>query len=121
MNEQLADLMTKNLSFDKLKFFRNALGITFDEITNVNYTRTLLPYWVLVKMPLKKFNKYVDQNQDIMDEEYVETIMKQCGISRVLDGMESDTDSMASYTLEEYIQDKKFYDSKELIKAQFIG
>ena len=55
-----------------------------------------------------------------MDDEYVETIMKQCGISRVLDGMESDTDSMASYTLEEYIQDKKFYDSKELIKAQFI-
>ena len=55
-----------------------------------------------------------------MDDEYVETIMKQCGISRVLDGMEFDTDSMASYTLEEYIQDKKFYDSKELIKAQFI-
>ena len=60
-NEQLADLMTKNLSFDKLKFFRNALGITSDDITNVNYTRTLLPYWVLVKMPLKKFNKYIDQ------------------------------------------------------------
>ena len=71
-------------------------------------------------MPLKKFNKYIDQNQDIMDEEYVETIMKQCGISWVLDGMESDTDSMASYTLDEYIQDKKFYVSKELIKAQFI-
>ena len=71
-------------------------------------------------MPLKKFNKYIDQNQDIMDEEYVETIMKQRGISQVLDGMKSDTDSMASYTLEEYIQDKKFYDSKELSKAQFI-
>ena len=104
MNKQLADLMTKNLSFDKLKFFRNALGITFDDITNVNYTRTLLPYWVLVKTPLKKFNKYVDQNQDIMDEEHVDTIMKQCGISQVLDGMESNTDSMASYTLEEYVE-----------------
>ena len=56
-----------------------------------------------------------------MDEDYVDTIMKQRGISRVLDGIESDTDSMASYTLEKYIQDKKFYDSKELIKAQFIG
>ena len=99
--------MTKNLSFNKLKFFRNALGITFDDITNVNYTRTPLPYWVLVKMPLKKFNKYVEQNQDIMDEEYVDTIMKQCGISRVLDGMESDTDSMASYTLEEYIYSRQ--------------
>ena len=37
-------------------------------------------------MPLKKFNKYIDQNQDIMDEEYVDTIMKQHGISQVLDG-----------------------------------
>ena len=56
-----------------------------------------------------------------MDDEYVETIMKQHGISWVLDGMESDTDSITSYTLEKYIQDKKFYDSRELIKAQFIG
>ena len=113
--------MTKNLSFDKLRFFRNALGIIFDDITNVNYTRTLLPYWVLVKLPLKKFNKYVEQNQDLMDEDYIDTIMKQRGISRVLDGMESDTDSITSYTLEKYIQDKKFYNSKELIKAQYIG
>ena len=71
-------------------------------------------------MPLKKFNEYVDQNKDIMDEEYVDTIMKQCGISRVLDGMESDSDLIASYTLEKYNQDKKFYNSKEFIKAQFI-
>ena len=30
-NEQIADVLTKNLSFDKLKFFRKKLGLYLDE------------------------------------------------------------------------------------------
>ena len=38
-NEQIADVLTKNLSYDKLKFFREKLGLYLDE-DKVNLNKT---------------------------------------------------------------------------------
>jgi hypothetical protein len=66
-----------------------------------------------------KFGDYVRKYEDLIDEDYLETIDKQQQISRVLDGMESDDGTEISYTTSQYNQDKEFFNSKELIMAKY--
>ena len=53
-NEQIADVLTKNLSYDKLKFFREKLGLYLDEDKlNLNKTSN--------KVIANEFDHLIDQ------------------------------------------------------------
>jgi hypothetical protein len=68
-NDQIADIMTKNLNYDKFKFFRESLNVVFDELqssTKINQTIRSKSY------RKKWFEEYlqskIDHNQEQDDE-----------------------------------------------------
>ena len=50
MNEQYADLMTKNLNYDKLKFFINALNMSFDDFVMGAISSDGPEFWDLINL-----------------------------------------------------------------------
>ena len=118
-NEQIADLMTKNLPYDKLKFFRNALGITDNNFTPWETKRTSktknldeLDVFELIKA-LPNIDDLVDYLDKLGDKDYMEHVLKQREITLFMDplleGLENE------YKIKELLEDILFHDSGELI------
>ena len=118
-NKQIADLMTKNLPYDKLKFFRNALGLTDNNFTPRETNRTSktknldeLDVFELIKA-LPNIDDLTDYLDKIGDKDYTEYVLKQREVTLFMDplleGLENE------YKIKELIEDLIFYDSGDLI------
>ena len=118
-NEQIVDLMTKNLPYDKLKFFRNALGISDNNFTPKETKRTSktknldeLDVFELIKA-LPNINNLTDYLDKIGDKDYTEYVSKQREVTLFMDpllkGLENE------YKIKELLEDLIFYDSGDLI------
>ena len=118
-NKQRADLMTKNLPYDKLKFFRNALGISDNNFTprETKHTSKIknldkLDVFKLIKA-LPNINDLTDYLDKIGDKDYTEYVLKQREVTLFMDplleGLENE------YKIKELLEDLIFYDSGVLI------
>ena len=118
-NKQIAYLMTKNLPYDKLKFFRNALGISDNNFTprETKCTSKMknldeLDVFELIKA-LPNINDLTDYLDKIGDKDYTEYVLKQREVTLFMDpllkGLENE------YKIKELIEDLIFYDSGDLI------
>ena len=111
--------MTKNLPYDKLKFFRNALGLTDNNFTPRETKRTSktknldeLDVFELIKA-LPDIDDLTDYLDKIGDKDYTEYVLKQREITLFMDplleGLENE------YKIKELLEDLLFRDSGELI------
>ena len=111
--------MTKTLPYDKLKFFRNALGLidnnfTPREIKRTSKTKNLdeLDVFELIKaLPnINDLTDYLDKNGD---KDFTNYVLKQREVVLFMDpllkGLENE------YKIKELIEDLIFYDSGDLI------
>jgi hypothetical protein len=99
-NDQIADIMTKNLNYNKFKFFRESLNVVFDELqssTKINQTIRSKPY------RKKWFEEYlqskIDHNREQDDENLRWCLSKikdkkmQDRLRKVINGLRIDRDS----------------------------
>ena len=85
-NEQYADIMTKNLNYDKLKFFMNAMNMSFDDFAMGAISGNRPEFWDLIKMPENDYdrciNKLLTEEKDKKQKQWlidaIESIDKQC-------------------------------------------
>ena len=111
--------MTKNLPYDKLKFFRNALGIldnnfTPREIKHTSKKKDLdeLDVFELIKA-LPNIDDLTDYLDKIGNKDYTKYVLKQREVTLFMDplleGLENE------YKIKELLEDLIFYDSGDLI------
>ena len=111
--------MTKNLPYDKLKFFRNALGISNNNFTPRETKRTSktknldeLDVFKLIKA-LPNINDLTDYLDKIGDKDYTEHVLKQREVILYIDPLLKCLED--EYKIKELIEDLIFYDSGDLI------
>ena len=103
MNEQYADLMTKNLNYNKLKFFINALNMSFDDFAMGAISNDGPAFWDFINLPEDEYDRYIEkllaEKMSKKDKEWlidaIDSIDKQCLWANVVDPILDELDSMS--------------------------
>ena len=114
-NEQYADLMTKNLNYDKLKFFINALNMSFNDFAMGAISENGPEFWDIINQPEKEYDRNIEkllaEKMSKSDREWlidaIDSIDKQRLITNVLDPILEELDPLSPWQLKQLLSNPK--------------
>ena len=109
--------MTKNLNYDKLKFFINALNISFDDFSIAMGELSVdgPEFWDLINLPENEYDRYIEkllaEKMSKKDREWlidtIDSIDKQRLITNVFDPLLDELDSLSPLQFKRLLNDPK--------------